>query len=92
MAARAAAHAIEQTGLIIAVIADPTSASSIIAGVASVAGCLVGWSIWGIGAGTGYLADVCLHNARRIFGETRTSWKESLPENGYPFRAPSSYM
>lgn len=92
VAVRAAAGAIEGTGLAIALICNPTSISSVLVGVASVAGCLVGWGVWGIGAGTGYMADVCLHNARRIFGDTQTSWRESLPEKGYPFKAPSRYM
>ena len=92
VAVRAAAGAIEGTGLAISLFCNPTSIGSIVVGAASVAGCLVGWGVWGIGAGTGYLADVCLHNARRIFGDTHTSWRESLPEKGYPFKDPSRYM
>lgn len=92
---RVAAQALETVGSSIVLFFPTTGGISASAGrsvVGSTCARAIGWSVWGIGAGLGYLADLCSHTTRRIFGDTQASWSEALPSTGYPFSYPVREM
>jgi hypothetical protein len=95
MAAGLAAGITEIAGTFAAVFSIPTLPVMLFSGmnIGQLLGiCAVGWIAWGTGAAAGYYANWVGHNIRYLFGDTKASWKESLPESGYPMRDPSHYV
>lgn len=86
---------VEVGGSFIAVAAVPTLATLVWSGMGfgELLGlCAGGLAVAGAGAFGGYITDRCSHTVRRLFGDTKASWKEALPDGQYPFSEPSSYM
>lgn len=92
---RVASGIAEYTGVLIAVVSVPSLPIMFWSGLSlgQMAGlCIGGFAIAGAGALGGYLAEMCSHKVRGLFGDTKATWEQSLPDGKYPWRDPSSYM
>lgn len=93
--ARVGSGIAELAGAAVAVIAVPSLPIMFWSGLSvgqMIGICAGGFAIARVGAVGGYLTETCSHNVRRLFGDTKATWEQSLPEGKYPWRDPSSFM